>query len=72
MNFYLQKRQTGEITETFFDQIDLILNMRLRAQNIGQALKALIWTSMTFFEQQWGEIAIAEAELRVQSMKQRQ
>lgn len=46
--------------------------MRLRAQNIGQALKALIWTSMTFFEQQWGEIAIAEAELRVQSMKQRQ
>lgn len=48
--------------------------MRLRAQNIGQALKELIWTSMTFehFKQQWGEKAIAVAELRVQSMKQRQ
>lgn len=46
--------------------------MRLRAQNIGEALKALIWTSMTFFEQQWGGKATAEAELSVQSMKQRQ
>lgn len=46
--------------------------MRLRAQNIGQALKALIWTCMTFSEQQWGEKAIAVAELSVQSMKQRQ
>lgn len=46
--------------------------MRLRDQNIGQALKALIWTSTTFFEQKLGEKAIAVAELCVQIMKQRQ